>query len=119
MFFVVFVNSTLTQRTVVDGTLEGKAYSAYSIQRIQLFSYMLSCSVIFVVILCVLAGLFPLKMAQSILDTMPGASTGSLVVTDHLNFWGGKRVKPRNERNAEPVFEPATGIRCIDEVPFI
>lgn len=48
-------------------------------------------------------------MAQSILDTMPAASTGTVVVTDHLNFWGGKRVKPRQEKNAEPVFEPATG----------
>lgn len=48
-------------------------------------------------------------MAQSVLDTMPGASTGTVVVTDHLNFWGGKRVKPRQDKNAEPVFEPATG----------
>lgn len=48
-------------------------------------------------------------MAHSILDTMSTAATGTLVVTDHLNFWGGKRVKPREEKNAEPVFEPATG----------
>lgn len=48
-------------------------------------------------------------MAQSILDTMPGASTGTLVVTDYLNYWGGQRVKPRQEKGAEPVFEPATG----------
>lgn len=48
-------------------------------------------------------------MAQSIVDSMRTASTGTLLVTDHLNYWGGKRVKPRQERNAEPVFEPATG----------
>lgn len=48
-------------------------------------------------------------MASSILDSMSGASTGSVVVTDHLNFWGGKRVKPKQDTNAEPVFEPATG----------
>ncbi|KAI3369106.1 hypothetical protein L3Q82_026068 [Scortum barcoo] len=48
-------------------------------------------------------------MAQSLLDSMPGASTGTVVVTDHLNFWGGKRVKPRQESKAEAVFEPATG----------
>uniref|UniRef100_A0A3Q3E272 Aldehyde dehydrogenase 9 family, member A1a, tandem duplicate 1 n=1 Tax=Labrus bergylta TaxID=56723 RepID=A0A3Q3E272_9LABR len=40
---------------------------------------------------------------------MPGAATGTVVVTDPLNFWGGKRVKPREEKNAEPVFEPSTG----------
>lgn len=48
-------------------------------------------------------------MSQSVLSTMSTAATGTLVVTDHLNFWGGKRVKPRQEKNAEPVFEPATG----------
>lgn len=48
-------------------------------------------------------------MSQSVLSTMLTATTGTLVVTDHLNFWGGKRVKPREEKNAEPVFEPATG----------
>ncbi|XP_029002476.1 4-trimethylaminobutyraldehyde dehydrogenase A isoform X1 [Betta splendens] len=50
-----------------------------------------------------------LKMAQSTLNSMREASTGTLVVKNHLNFWGGKRVKPRQEANAEPVFEPATG----------
>lgn len=48
-------------------------------------------------------------MSQSVLGTMLTATTGALVVNDHLNFWGGKRVKPREEKNAEPVFEPATG----------
>lgn len=48
-------------------------------------------------------------MAQSVIDTMPAASTGTVVVTDLLNFWGGKRVEPRQEKSAEPVFEPATG----------
>lgn len=51
-------------------------------------------------------------MAQSILDTISGATTGTLVVTEPLNFWAGKRVKPREEKNAEPVFEPATGNAC-------
>ena len=50
-----------------------------------------------------------LTMAQSTLDTMPGASTGTVEVTEPLNFWAGKRLKPRQEKNAEPVFEPATG----------
>lgn len=50
-------------------------------------------------------------MAHSVLDSMRSASTGTLVVADPLNFWGGKRVKPRQEANAEPVFEPATGKR--------
>lgn len=49
------------------------------------------------------------EMASSVLNSMPGASTGSVVVTDHLNFWGGKRVKPRQDTNTEPVYEPATG----------
>uniref|UniRef100_A0A3P9BWY7 Aldehyde dehydrogenase domain-containing protein n=1 Tax=Maylandia zebra TaxID=106582 RepID=A0A3P9BWY7_9CICH len=56
-------------------------------------------------------------MAQSTLDSMPGASTGTVVVTEPLNFWGGKRVKPRQEKNAEPVFEPATGRVLCQMVP--
>uniref|UniRef100_A0A8C6LI38 Aldehyde dehydrogenase 9 family, member A1a, tandem duplicate 1 n=1 Tax=Nothobranchius furzeri TaxID=105023 RepID=A0A8C6LI38_NOTFU len=40
---------------------------------------------------------------------MPGASTGTVQVSDPLNFWAGKRVEPRQQKNAEPVFEPATG----------
>ncbi|KAL3999991.1 protein kinase A [Sarotherodon galilaeus] len=56
-------------------------------------------------------------MAQSTLDSMPGASTGTVVVTEPLNFWGGKRVKPREEKNAEPVFEPATGRVLCQMVP--
>lgn len=45
----------------------------------------------------------------SILDSMSAAATGCVVVGDPLNFWGGKRVEPRQDSNAEPVFEPATG----------
>uniref|UniRef100_A0A3Q4HL67 Aldehyde dehydrogenase 9 family member A1 n=1 Tax=Neolamprologus brichardi TaxID=32507 RepID=A0A3Q4HL67_NEOBR len=56
-------------------------------------------------------------MAQSTLNSMPGASTGTVVVTEPLNFWGGKRVKPREEKNAEPVFEPATGRVLCQMVP--
>lgn len=48
-------------------------------------------------------------MAQSVLDNMPGASTGTVVLTDPLDFWAGKRVKAMREANAEPVFEAATG----------
>lgn len=48
-------------------------------------------------------------MAQSILDLIPETCTGTLTITEHLNFWGGKRVKPLHETNVEPVFEPATG----------
>uniref|UniRef100_A0AAQ5ZU92 Aldehyde dehydrogenase domain-containing protein n=1 Tax=Amphiprion ocellaris TaxID=80972 RepID=A0AAQ5ZU92_AMPOC len=50
-----------------------------------------------------------LSASNSILDKMPGASTGTVEITDPLNYWGGQRVKPRREKNAEPVFEPATG----------
>uniref|UniRef100_H3CMM3 Aldehyde dehydrogenase 9 family, member A1a, tandem duplicate 2 n=1 Tax=Tetraodon nigroviridis TaxID=99883 RepID=H3CMM3_TETNG len=56
-------------------------------------------------------------MAASILASMPGASTGSVVLTDPLNFWGGKRMKPRQDTNAEPVFEPATGRVLCQMVP--
>ncbi|KAG7228940.1 hypothetical protein INR49_008718 [Caranx melampygus] len=56
-------------------------------------------------------------MAQSLLDSMSEASTGTVVVTDHLNFWAGQRVKPRQEMNAEPVFEPATGRVLCQMVP--
>ena len=40
---------------------------------------------------------------------MPGASTGSVVVTDDLNYWGGRRIKSKDGAMSEPVFEPATG----------
>ncbi|XP_074492521.1 4-trimethylaminobutyraldehyde dehydrogenase A [Sebastes fasciatus] len=56
-------------------------------------------------------------MAQSTLDTMPGAATGTVVVSEPLNFWGGKRVKPRQQKDAEPVFEPATGRVLCQMVP--
>ncbi|XP_037626522.1 4-trimethylaminobutyraldehyde dehydrogenase A [Sebastes umbrosus] len=56
-------------------------------------------------------------MAQSTLDTMPGASTGTVVVSEPLNFWGGKRVKPWQQKDAEPVFEPATGRVLCQMVP--
>ncbi|XP_026161300.1 4-trimethylaminobutyraldehyde dehydrogenase A isoform X1 [Mastacembelus armatus] len=57
------------------------------------------------------------KMAQSVLSTMPGASTGTVVVKDPLNFWGGKRVTLGHEKNAEPVYEPATGRVMCQMVP--
>ncbi|XP_010783436.1 aldehyde dehydrogenase family 9 member A1 [Notothenia coriiceps] len=47
-------------------------------------------------------------MEHSTLD-LPGTATGTMVVTEPLNFWGGQRVKPRQQANAEQVFEPATG----------
>uniref|UniRef100_A0A665WN71 Aldehyde dehydrogenase family 9 member A1 n=1 Tax=Echeneis naucrates TaxID=173247 RepID=A0A665WN71_ECHNA len=56
-------------------------------------------------------------MAQSLLNSMPQATTGTVVVTDHLNFWDGKRVKPTQETNSEPVFEPATGRVLCQMVP--
>ncbi|XP_053734427.1 4-trimethylaminobutyraldehyde dehydrogenase A [Synchiropus splendidus] len=58
-------------------------------------------------------------MSQSILDTMAAASTGTVVVTDALNFWGGKRVKSSHNKNAEPVFEPATGRVLCQMVPCV
>lgn len=74
------------------------------------YSEMFLCiDVINPVVISLLKGCTAPKMASSVLDGMPGTSTGSLVVTDHLNFWGGKRVKPGQETGAEPVFEPATG----------
>lgn len=37
------------------------------------------------------------------------ATTGSLVVKEALNFWGGARVQGKDTKNSEPVYEPATG----------
>lgn len=56
-------------------------------------------------------------MAQSLLQAMPSASTGTVVVTEPLCFWGGSRVQPMDEGNAEPVFEPATGRILCNMVP--
>lgn len=36
-------------------------------------------------------------------------STGTLVVKEPLNYWNGGRVKPKGTKDAEPVYEPATG----------
>uniref|UniRef100_A0A7N8YPN9 Aldehyde dehydrogenase 9 family, member A1a, tandem duplicate 2 n=1 Tax=Mastacembelus armatus TaxID=205130 RepID=A0A7N8YPN9_9TELE len=68
-------------------------------------------------ILLVVSGPLRRKMAQSVLSTMPGASTGTVVVKDPLNFWGGKRVTLGHEKNAEPVYEPATGRVMCQMVP--
>ncbi|XP_056133388.1 4-trimethylaminobutyraldehyde dehydrogenase A [Lampris incognitus] len=54
---------------------------------------------------------------QSLLNTMPSASTGTVVVTDHLNFWAGSRVQPKGGKNSEPVYEPATGRVLCEIVP--
>lgn len=56
-------------------------------------------------------------MAQSLLNSLTSASTGTVVVIDHLNFWGGSRVQLKNTKDAEPVFEPATGRTLCDMVP--
>ncbi|XP_024134894.1 4-trimethylaminobutyraldehyde dehydrogenase A [Oryzias melastigma] len=56
-------------------------------------------------------------MSLATLDTMGGASTGSVTVTEQLNFWAGKRVGGRNRERAEPVFEPATGRVLCQMVP--
>lgn len=53
------------------------------------------------------------RMAQQPLLSLPefhNVSTGALVVTEPLNFWGGARVKPKDTKNSEPVYEPATGM---------
>ncbi|KAJ8015076.1 hypothetical protein DPEC_G00022370 [Dallia pectoralis] len=55
-------------------------------------------------------------MAQ-FLNLMRGATTGQVVVTDCLNFWGGYRVKPKEGTRAEPVYEPATGRKLCDMLP--
>lgn len=54
-------------------------------------------------------------MAQAPLLSLPefhNVSTGSLVVKEFLNFWGGARVQVMGAKNSEPVYEPATG-KCI------
>ncbi|KAM6962692.1 4-trimethylaminobutyraldehyde dehydrogenase A [Aplochiton taeniatus] len=56
-------------------------------------------------------------MAKSLLDSLTSGSTGTVVVKDHLNFWGGRRVQLENAKNLEPVFEPATGRALCDMVP--
>lgn len=51
-------------------------------------------------------------MVQTPLLSLPefhNVSTGSLVVKEALNFWGGARVQGKNTQNSEPVYEPATG----------
>uniref|UniRef100_H2MGN4 Aldehyde dehydrogenase 9 family, member A1a, tandem duplicate 1 n=1 Tax=Oryzias latipes TaxID=8090 RepID=H2MGN4_ORYLA len=56
-------------------------------------------------------------MSLATLDSMGGASTGSVTVTEQLNFWAGRRVGGRNSEHAEPVFEPATGRVLCQMVP--
>ncbi|XP_042618061.1 4-trimethylaminobutyraldehyde dehydrogenase A isoform X2 [Cyprinus carpio] len=60
------------------------------------------------------------RMAQQPLLSLPefhNVSTGALVVTEPLNFWGGARVKPKDAKNSEPVYEPATGRVLCDMIP--
>ncbi|KAJ8376282.1 hypothetical protein SKAU_G00068620 [Synaphobranchus kaupii] len=45
------------------------------------------------------------------------ASTGTLEVKEPLNFWCGGRVKPKDMKNTEPVYEPATGRVLCQMVP--
>ncbi len=55
-------------------------------------------------------------MAQQALLSLPefqNVSTGTLVVKEPLNFWGGARVKPKHTKNSEAVFEPATGMMIV------
>uniref|UniRef100_A0A672LZT7 Aldehyde dehydrogenase domain-containing protein n=1 Tax=Sinocyclocheilus grahami TaxID=75366 RepID=A0A672LZT7_SINGR len=59
-------------------------------------------------------------MAQQPLLSLPefqNVSTGALVVKEPLNFWGGARVKPKDTKNSEPVYEPATGRVLCDMIP--
>ncbi|KAM9796078.1 4-trimethylaminobutyraldehyde dehydrogenase A [Syngnathus typhle] len=48
-------------------------------------------------------------MAQASLYAMDAATTGSLLLSDNLNFWDDERQAPRPGDNSEPVYEPATG----------
>ncbi|KAI2661744.1 4-trimethylaminobutyraldehyde dehydrogenase A [Labeo rohita] len=60
------------------------------------------------------------RMAQKPLLSLPefqNVSTGTLVVKEPLNFWGGARVKPKDTKNSEPVYEPATGRVLCDMIP--
>ncbi|KAL0973715.1 hypothetical protein UPYG_G00209980 [Umbra pygmaea] len=54
---------------------------------------------------------------SQILKLMRGATTGQIVVTDSLNFWGGCRVNSKEGTNPEPVYEPATGRKLCDMYP--
>ncbi|XP_076134249.1 4-trimethylaminobutyraldehyde dehydrogenase A-like [Alosa pseudoharengus] len=59
-------------------------------------------------------------MAQRPLIQLPefsNVSTGTLVVKEPLNFWNGARVRPKDAKSAEPVYEPATGRVLCDLVP--
>ncbi|XP_056319715.1 4-trimethylaminobutyraldehyde dehydrogenase A-like [Danio aesculapii] len=59
-------------------------------------------------------------MAQQPLLSLPefqSISTGTLVVKEPLNFWAGARVKSRDTKNSEPVYEPATGRVLCDLIP--
>uniref|UniRef100_A0A8C1U618 Aldehyde dehydrogenase 9 family member A1 n=1 Tax=Cyprinus carpio TaxID=7962 RepID=A0A8C1U618_CYPCA len=60
------------------------------------------------------------RMAQQPLLSLPefqSVSTGTLLVKEPLNFWGGARVKPKDAKNSEPVYEPATGRVLCDMIP--
>ena len=51
-------------------------------------------------------------MAQKPLLQLPefcNVSTGTLVVKEPLTYWNGSRVKPKDTKTTEPVYEPATG----------
>ncbi|XP_012683719.2 4-trimethylaminobutyraldehyde dehydrogenase A-like [Clupea harengus] len=59
-------------------------------------------------------------MAQRPLIQLPeftNVSTGTLVVKEPLNFWNGERVRPKDTKNGEHVYEPATGRVLCDLVP--
>ncbi|XP_030639768.1 4-trimethylaminobutyraldehyde dehydrogenase A [Chanos chanos] len=59
-------------------------------------------------------------MAQQPLLELPefkNASTGTLVVKEPLNYWGGARVQLKDAKNSEPVYEPATGRVLCNLVP--
>ncbi|XP_065102908.1 4-trimethylaminobutyraldehyde dehydrogenase A-like [Paramisgurnus dabryanus] len=61
-------------------------------------------------------------MAQQPLLSLPefqNLSVGTLVVKEPLNFWGGARVKPKQTKNPEPVYEPATGRVLCDLIPCV
>lgn len=51
------------------------------------------------------------------LQSMANASTGTVVVTEALCYWGGRRVQPKDDTKAEPVYEPATGRVLCNMVP--
>lgn len=49
------------------------------------------------------------RARASLFTRTRAASSGTMQITEPLNFWGGNRVSLEGETGSEPVYEPATG----------